>query len=166
MDGPGVRSQAWDVSRARQGGLVYWNGVGDASGSMQAWNEDVAAKQFGQAGSLQVVRCGKVRRVVAICGSGAASFGRGVLLVEGEMGWRAVGGGLVCCNAGQGRTRQAMQGRQKSRETRQGTAVRRIEGFEKRQSAKPKRCLSHPPWLRSCVSGSTYAPGGMSCCTA
>lgn len=93
---------------------VYWNGVGDASGSMQAWNEDVAAKQFGQAGSLQVVRCGKVRRVVAICGSsGAASFGCGVLLVEGEMGWRAGGGGLVCCNASQGRTRQAMQGRQK-----------------------------------------------------
>lgn len=38
-----------------------------------------------------------------------------------------------------------MQGRQKSRETRQGTAVRRIEGFEKRRGAKPKRCLSHPP---------------------
>lgn len=48
----------------------------------------------------------------------------------------------------------------------QGTAVRRIEGFEKRQRAKPKRSLAHPPCLRSCVSGSTHAPGGMSCCAA
>lgn len=44
--------------------------------------------------------------------------------------------------------------------------MRRIEGFEKRQGAKPKRSLAHPPCLRSCVSGSTHAPGGMSCCAA
>lgn len=44
--------------------------------------------------------------------------------------------------------------------------MRRIEGFEKRQGAKPKRNLAHPPCLRSCVSGSTHAPEGMSCCAA
>lgn len=53
-------------------------------------------------------------------------------------GW--VGCWLLQCKAGGG---QGRAGRGKGEE--QGTAVRRIEGFEKRQSAKPKRCLVHPP---------------------
>jgi hypothetical protein len=113
-----------------------------------------SCKKTGRAGAAG---CGKVRRVVAICGSGAVC---GVwVCCRGR--WAGLGWGvLVCCNASQGRTRQAMQqGSAERQGSRQGTAVRRIEGFEKRRSAKPKRCLSHPPWLRSCVSGSTYAPG-------
>lgn len=81
--------------------------------------------------------CGAVRvSVVAICGSGPVLSSR-------EMGW------VGCCNAsqgrtGQGRAGQGKQGRQ-GQGRRQGTAVRRIEGFEKRQRAKPRRRLSHPP---------------------
>lgn len=81
--------------------------------------------------------CGAVRvSVVAVCGSGPVLSSR-------ETGW------VGCCNAsqgraGQGRARQGKQGRQRQGR-RQGTAVRRIEGFEKRQRAKPRRRLSHPP---------------------
>ena len=64
-------------------------------------------KKTGRAGAAG---CGKVRRVVAICGSGAVVSG---CPVEGDgLGW----GVLVCCNASQGRTRQAMQQGREGRE--------------------------------------------------
>jgi len=143
-------------------------GVGDASGSMQRGTRmspqgsrpSRFAQEDWQSG------CGRVRQGAA-CGCDLRQWCCGVW-VSCRGRWAGLGCfGLLQCKPGEDKAGNAAgKGRQRGQGSRQGTAVRRIEGFEKRQSAKPKRCLSHPPWLRSCVSGSTYAPGGMSCCAA
>lgn len=63
-------------------------------------------------------------------------------VVEGDgLGW------LLQCKPGEDRAGQGKGSREgRERQGRgQGTAVRRIEGFEKRQRAKPKRRPAHPP---------------------
>lgn len=59
-----------------------------------------------------------------------------VVLSFGALGVEGRRAGLLQCRPGEDRQGKGEQ---------QGTAVRRIEGFEKRQRAKPKRSLAHPP---------------------
>lgn len=124
-----VRCQIAGLGREQAGraGLV---GGGDASGSMQRQTrmspQSSRPSRLWSCWWLQAVRCG------LCCGLRFAAA------AEGDDGRVPV----LQCRAG-GRTRQ---GRKTGHtEGGQGMAVRRIEGFEKRRGAKPKRCLAHPP---------------------